>query len=159
MILRVYVPSAKDTHRLGKIIGKVIPEGTVVLLYGDLGCGKTCITKGIAEGLGISPEEVSSPSFIIIQEYGDKLVHVDLYRLSSVEDLEPVGIEEYLFDGRVKVIEWPEIAEEILEGCPFEKLKIECHQENSGRIFTISGNEKILKEIEKLFGGENVQNS
>ncbi|WP_457570280.1 tRNA (adenosine(37)-N6)-threonylcarbamoyltransferase complex ATPase subunit type 1 TsaE [Desulfurobacterium sp.] len=153
-MIKIFSPSAEYTHYLGKIIGKIIPEGTIILLSGDLGCGKTCITRGIAEGLGITPEEVSSPSFTIIQEYGDKLIHIDLYRLSSAEDLDPIGIEEYLFDERVKVIEWPEIAENLIDECPFEKLKIECQQEKNGRIFKIRGSEKILKEIENLCGGE-----
>ncbi|WP_457567434.1 tRNA (adenosine(37)-N6)-threonylcarbamoyltransferase complex ATPase subunit type 1 TsaE [Desulfurobacterium sp.] len=159
MILEVHTPTASDTHRLGKAIGKVAPEGAVIMLYGNLGCGKTCITRGIAEGLGVPPEEVSSPSFTIIQEYSNRLIHIDLYRLSSPEDLEPIGIEEYLFDSRVKVIEWPEIAEEIIEEVPFEKLRIECRQEKSGRIFTIKGNERVLRDIKKRYGGENVQDS
>ncbi|WP_456395401.1 tRNA (adenosine(37)-N6)-threonylcarbamoyltransferase complex ATPase subunit type 1 TsaE [Desulfurobacterium sp.] len=158
-MIKIFSPTTENTHYLGKIIGKVVPKGTIILLSGELGCGKTCLTRGIAEGLGISPEEVSSPSFTIVQEYSDKLIHIDLYRLSSAEDLEPIGIEEYLLDERVKVIEWPEIVENLIDDCPFEKLEIKCRYEENGRTFKIRGNEKILKKIENLFGGENVQNS
>lgn len=98
------------TRALGReLAAELAPDG-VLLLSGDLGTGKTVLTQGLAEGLGIDPREVQSPTFTLIREHegpGGRLVHVDLYRLEPGET-GALGIEELLAGPGVKVVEWAE---------------------------------------------------
>jgi tRNA threonylcarbamoyladenosine biosynthesis protein TsaE len=99
-----------ETRALGRdLAAELAPDG-VLLLSGDLGAGKTVLTQGLAEGLGIDPREVQSPTFTLIREHegpGGRLVHVDLYRLEPGET-GAIGIEELLAGPGVKVVEWAE---------------------------------------------------
>jgi tRNA threonylcarbamoyladenosine biosynthesis protein TsaE len=100
-----------ETRRFGaSLAARLAPDG-VLLLSGDLGAGKTVLTQGLAEGLGIPETEVQSPTFTLVREHaapgGARLVHVDLYRLDPEEALD-VGIEELLAGPGVKVVEWAE---------------------------------------------------
>ena len=102
--------SERDTSASGRDLARTLTSGTVILLAGDLGAGKTAFVRGLAEGLGIDPNEVSSPTFTLIQEYrGGRLLlhHVDLYRLkpSEVADL---GLEDLVLEGGVTAVEWPD---------------------------------------------------
>lgn len=102
--------SPAETVRIGRILGEGLKAGDVVALTGELGSGKTCLTQGIACGLGV-PENyaVTSPTFTLINEYPGReaaLFHVDLYRLQGAADLADTGYEEYLSGGGVMVIEW-----------------------------------------------------
>jgi tRNA threonylcarbamoyladenosine biosynthesis protein TsaE len=104
--------SPAETVRIGRILGEGLKAGDVVALTGELGAGKTCLTQGIARGLGV-PENyaVTSPTFTLINEYPGReaaLFHVDLYRLQGAADLADTGYEEYLSGGGVMVIEWAE---------------------------------------------------
>lgn len=111
MARTVLSESPEQTKAIGEeLVGRLQP-GSVVTLCGPLGSGKTTIVKGIARGLGIR-DTVTSPSFTIVVEYGSppQLVHVDLYRTSSDEELELLGFEEILSSSAVKVIEWGEKA-------------------------------------------------
>jgi tRNA threonylcarbamoyladenosine biosynthesis protein TsaE len=116
--------SARETQGIGRLIARNLSKGDIVCLFGDLGSGKTVLTKGIGSGLGISKEQVTSPTFVIIRQYQGKLpvYHFDLYRLTCPEDILGLGYEEYLFDEGVSVIEW---ADKL--GCflPKEYLRIE----------------------------------
>lgn len=109
--------SAAETRALGKRLGEALSAGDVITLNGDLGTGKTVLTKGIAEGLGIY-EPVTSPTFTIVQEYhGGRLplYHFDVYRVADESEMEEAGFDEYLFNGGgVSVIEWPELIPGIL---------------------------------------------
>jgi tRNA threonylcarbamoyladenosine biosynthesis protein TsaE len=102
--------SESDTLAAGRELASEIAAGTVVLLYGDLGAGKTVFVRGLAEGLGLDPEAVSSPTFTIVQEYRGPVVtlqHVDLYRLSPRE-VEDLALEDLLSPVTVMAIEWAE---------------------------------------------------
>jgi tRNA threonylcarbamoyladenosine biosynthesis protein TsaE len=99
-----------ETGQLGATLGLTLHPGDVVLLYGDLGAGKTAFVRGLARGLGANPEDVSSPTFTIVQEYAGTratLYHVDLYRLEPAE-IEDLGLEDLISGNGVVAIEWAE---------------------------------------------------
>lgn len=99
-----------ETSAVGRELASALASGAVVLLFGDLGAGKTAFVRGMAEGLGVSSDEVSSPTFTLVQEYrGGRLTlfHVDLYRLNDPREIDDLGLEEISEDG-VLVIEWAE---------------------------------------------------
>ena len=100
--------SEAETIAFGRDVGRTLTAGTVVLLSGSLGAGKTAFVRGLAEGLGCDPEGVSSPTFTIIQEYAGPvtLQHVDLYRLTAAE-VDDLGLED-LMEGTVLAVEWPD---------------------------------------------------
>ena len=102
--------SEQDTAAMGRELGTTLAAGDVVLLHGDLGAGKTAFVRGLAEGLGVSADEVSSPTFTLVQEYrGGRLplFHVDLYRLNDPREIDDLGLDEIAEDG-VVAIEWAE---------------------------------------------------
>ena len=102
--------SEDDTAAAGRALAAMLAAGDVVLLYGDLGAGKTAFVRGLAEGLGVSRDEVSSPTFTLIQEYrGGRLplFHVDLYRIEDPREFDELGLDEVAEEG-VLAIEWAE---------------------------------------------------
>jgi tRNA threonylcarbamoyladenosine biosynthesis protein TsaE len=102
--------SEEETSAAGREFAQGLAAGSVVLISGDLGAGKTAFVRGLAEGLDIDPREVSSPTFTLIQEYrGGRLplFHVDLYRLQPIE-VDDLGLEEMVLGGGVTAIEWPD---------------------------------------------------
>lgn len=101
--------SEEETRALGRQLAETVQPGATVLLYGDLGAGKTAFVRGLAAGLTIDPDEVSSPTFTIVQPYRGRLTlqHVDLYRLEPGE-IEDLGLEELVEGDSVVAIEWAE---------------------------------------------------
>ena len=99
----------EQTQSLGVSLGKLAQAGDIFLLDGNLGSGKTCLTQGIAWGLGVK-EHAFSPSFIIVREYQGRLplYHIDLYRLDHIEEIINLALEEYLYGNGICVIEWAE---------------------------------------------------
>jgi tRNA threonylcarbamoyladenosine biosynthesis protein TsaE len=100
---------AQTAHVAAELAARLLP-GTVLLLSGDLGAGKTAFVRGLAEGLGLRPDAVTSPTFTLVHEYrGGRLPlqHVDLYRLDQA-DLETLGLDEALAEAGVVAVEWPE---------------------------------------------------
>lgn len=117
------VKNIEETTRLGFNIGKLLKSGDIVCLTGDLGTGKTHITKGIAKGLDID-EHITSPTFTIVNEYDSgrlKLYHFDVYRVSDPDEIYAIGFDDYIFSDGVSIIEWANYIEEIL---PDEYLHI-----------------------------------
>ena len=110
--------SAEETFALGRVLGEALEEGDVVALVGELGAGKTCLTQGIACGLGVPDDyAVASPTFTLINEYPGRralLYHLDVYRLAGAQDLEDMGYEDYFYGKGVSVIEWSDKVREIL---------------------------------------------
>lgn len=107
--------SEEETRAAGRELARVLRPGTLVLLSGPLGAGKTELVRGIAEGLGAGSGEVASPTFALVHEYGPAgapphLVHADLYRLlgSSPVRTDDLGLDEARAGGAVVVVEWPE---------------------------------------------------
>jgi len=107
----VYESSSEaDTRAIAARVAAELPPGAVLLLSGDLGAGKTAFVRGLAEGLGIDPDEVTSPTFTLVHEYrGGRLplVHVDLYRLDTA-DLDEIGMDSELAAGGILAVEWAE---------------------------------------------------
>lgn len=110
--------SEAETRAIGARLAAQLQPGAVLLLSGDLGAGKTAFTKGLAEGLGIDPGEVTSPTFTLVHEYRQgrlPLVHVDLYRLDKA-DLDELGMDSDLAEQGVLAIEWAERLSRALPG-------------------------------------------
>ena len=98
--------SEHETAGIAAALARRLPGGTVVLLYGGLGAGKTAFVRGFVQGIGIAPDEVTSPTFTVIQEYGGgRVYHVDLYRLGS-DEVDDLGLEELPEGGALVCIEW-----------------------------------------------------
>lgn len=114
--LELATAGEEETRSVGERLGRVLRKGDVVLLSGDLGTGKTCLTQGIGRGLNCQVP-VNSPSFVLMNEYGGRetLYHVDLYRIEDVEELDDLGLWDYAERG-VLVIEWPERGAELIPG-------------------------------------------
>ena len=110
MSVRVFRTASEDeTIALGHDLAKDLKKPVTVLLIGNLGAGKTTITKGIVEGLGAAREDdVSSPTFTLIHEYGSGVYHVDLYRLETESQVRTLGLDDLLARDSVLLIEWGE---------------------------------------------------
>lgn len=103
--------SAEQTIELGRRIGHALTAPRLVLLIGDLGAGKTTLTKGIIEGLGAgAQEEVTSPTFALMHEFGEdpKTYHLDLYRLDRLPELETLGLDDLWDEESIVLVEWGE---------------------------------------------------
>lgn len=126
--------SAEETVELGKKIGSFLKKGDIIAMQGTLGAGKTTITKGIAQALGIN-ETITSPTFCLISEYEGKmpLYHMDVYRLDGAEDFANLGTEDMLYGEGVSIIEW---SEKIMEELPHKTiiLKLEPHDDGARTI-------------------------
>jgi tRNA threonylcarbamoyladenosine biosynthesis protein TsaE len=116
--------SEEETIALGERLAQTLPRGATVLLIGNLGAGKTTLAKGIVRGLGAAqPDEVSSPTFTLIHEYGSPpaVYHVDLYRLDSAREVATLGLDELFDTDALVVIEWGERFPELM---PPDRIEI-----------------------------------
>lgn len=140
----------QETIDFGKKLGKLLLPGMVITLNGDLGSGKTTLTKAVAVSLGIT-EHIVSPTFTIVQEYEGRipLYHFDVYRIADEEEMLFIGFDEYLAKGGICIIEWAERIREIL---PDERLDIFLHYTEDGgrKMELIAHGRKYQALLEKL---------
>jgi len=116
VLLDLNSTSEQQTLQLGKALGELLPSGSLVLLRGDLGAGKTCLATGVARGLGVdSSVPITSPTYTLLNCYEGRLplYHFDLYRLAGDEELEELGFDEYFHGDGVALVEWPERCPEL----------------------------------------------
>ena len=108
--------SPEETKSLGKKIGKLLKQGNVVALIGNLGAGKTVIAKGLCSGLGVKEDYITSPTYTIINQYDGRIpvYHIDLYRLKNSKELYNLGWDEYIYGHGACIIEWADRAAEML---------------------------------------------
>ena len=105
--------NAEQTRKFGEEYAKTLKKGDVVVLNGEMGAGKTVFCKGVARGLGIF-EEILSPTYAYMNDYGGKLYHFDCYRLSCGEQAEALGLCDYFYAGGICIIEWAENIKNVL---------------------------------------------
>lgn len=141
--MKVSSDSPQKTIEIGIALGKLLKPGSVVLLKGDLGAGKTQLAKGVALGLGVA-DHVTSPTFTIINEYEGRLpfYHVDAYRLGDPGEAFDLGLEEYFFGGGVTLVEWPE---RVISMLPDEYLMV---------MMSVTGLDQECREVIFLPSGQ-----
>src|SRR3954447_24805447 len=152
MVLSLDIPDLAATEAFGRRLGALLFPGAVIALVGQLGAGKTHLTRAIAEGLGVrNPAAVTSPTFVLIQEYPARLpvYHFDAYRLSGPREFAELGVDEYFRGDGVCVVEW---ADKVGETLPVEHLRIEIEiVDESRRRFTLTATgeryENLLKQL------------
>jgi tRNA threonylcarbamoyladenosine biosynthesis protein TsaE len=152
--MRFVSNAPEETYNLAKKVAKILPDGTVFCVRGDLGAGKTLFTQGLAAGLGVK-DEVTSPTFSLLNIYdGEKrLFHFDLYRLDWAEQLVDIGFYEYSVQEGIVLIEWPD---KFLDEMPENYIFIEIARgaaENERQLnFSVHGEELIdvFEEMKKI---------
>lgn len=145
--MKIILDSLEKTKSFGFLLGKLLKGKMVVCLNGDLGAGKTTITKSIARGMGIKAI-VTSPTFTIVNEYTGNpcLYHIDTYRLTEGIDTDYLGFDEYFYSDGVTIIEW---ADKIKNSLPEEYLNINIKVYDKNREINISHIGKKYEEIEE----------
>lgn len=147
-MLKIKTNNAEETQALGYKIGTALCGGEIIAMTGDLGAGKTTLTKSLAKGLGIE-DYITSPTFTIVNEYSGrvKLFHFDVYRISDIEEMYDLGYEEYFFSDGVCIIEWSNLIEEIL---PEERINIDIvYIDENSRQITVSGSGQRFDDLIK----------
>lgn len=136
--MEIITHSERETEEAGAALARRVPDSTVVAMYGELGSGKTAFVRGMARGMGIDCR-VSSPTFTIVNEYeGERtLIHFDMYRLGSANELYGIGWDDYLDRGAVCAVEWSENVQDAFTGGEVT-VRFEKTGENERRI-TIGG--------------------
>jgi tRNA threonylcarbamoyladenosine biosynthesis protein TsaE len=133
--------SEEETVELGRTIARTLPKKVCVLLIGNLGAGKTTLAKGLIHGLGVAePDEVASPTFTLIHEYGSGTAyHIDLYRLDKAEQIATLGLDDIFDKEAVVFIEWGERFPELMPAARIEiRLTAIGVQERQIEIITVS---------------------
>ena len=138
-MLRFISDSVSDTEAIAEKLGNKLQSGNVVAYFGGLGMGKTAFTRGLAKGMGITAD-VASPTFAIVNDYGGTppLVHFDMYKVESWDDLYSSGFFDYLDMGAVLAVEWSENIENALPEGTVRVTIEKCDDENK-RTITVEG--------------------
>ncbi len=136
---RVVTSSTDETLALAATVGEVLRPGDVVSLVGDLGAGKTVFARGVARALGIT-EPVQSPSFTIVREYDGRvpLVHVDVYRIDTFQELHDLGFEELVRDDAVTLVEWGDVIDGMLPADHLD-VRLAAGADDDERVVEIEG--------------------
>ncbi len=133
---KIIIKNEQEARGLGLELGSKVKAGTVIALTGDLGTGKTTLTKAIAEGLKIK-DIITSPTFNIVKEYDSgrlPLYHFDVYRIGDPDEMYELGYEEYFYGEGVSVVEWADIIQELIPEDAI-RIDIEYGQEEGERIY------------------------
>ena len=148
-ILRLMTQSSEATEGLGRKLSSLLQAGDVITLEAPLGGGKTTFVRGLASGLGVSEDEVSSPTFVIWQIYQGRLRlhHLDAYRLRSQDELEEIGFSEVLGGSDVVVLEWPGVAEPLLSSDRLH-ITIEYGEGEDERVLDLQGRGSWARRLE-----------
>ena len=156
----VITSSPEQTWQVGQILGARLQSGDTVCLYGDLGAGKTSFSYGIALGLEVRDQYITSPTFTFVNVYKGRVpfYHIDLYRLEEPEELEGIGFEEYIDSDGVTVIEWAERAEDEL---PAERLSVylnfvDDHSREIGFLAEGERYQKLLHDLSRQLVGNRI---
>ncbi|MEX0744137.1 MAG: tRNA (adenosine(37)-N6)-threonylcarbamoyltransferase complex ATPase subunit type 1 TsaE [Phycisphaeraceae bacterium] len=155
--LHVESRSIEQTMAVGAAVGRVARAGDVVGLIGELGAGKTQFVRGLALGLGLDPQQVSSPTFVLAHEYEPAydaagaarlvLVHIDAYRLGGGSDLDAVGWGDELLAGAVAAVEWADIVRDALGD---DWLEVQLVHSAVGRSITLSAHGDWLRRMKMM---------
>lgn len=136
-MIEFYCSDSKETEKVGRAIGIAAGEGDVICLGGDLGAGKTTLSRGIALAKGVNESEITSPTFAIMNVYQGsqtEIRHFDLYRLDRADELEDIGFAEYVGGTGLTIIEWADL---FWEEMPEEYLQVDLANFGSGRKVTL----------------------
>ena len=135
--MQLILNDAEETEALGAALWRALPQKCLVFLYGDLGAGKTTLIRGLLRAAGYQ-KAVRSPTYSLVEEYelaeGRRLFHFDLYRLKDPEELEWMGMDDYLRQAALCFIEWPQMGKGFL---PEADLEIRMHHQEHGRAIEI----------------------
>ena len=158
MELELVTGSPEETQEFGRRLGELAEPGDVFLMTGDLGSGKTCLTQGIARGLGVK-ENALSPTFVIMREMHGRLAlyHIDLYRLDRLEETEDLGLDDYFYGEGVSVVEW---AEKALALMPPDRMMVRIdYLSNAERRMRLSPNGKRYEQMVRRLKRERSEKS
>lgn len=151
--MKMRLSNLEATREFGIKLGKLLKSGDIICLNGDLGAGKTTLTKSIGLGLGVS-DYITSPTFTLINEYAGRIpvYHIDVYRLENVHELDDLGFDDYFYGKGISIIEW---AEKIENTLPKDRtvISIKRGENDNERIIKISGfgnrYNELVKELDE----------
>lgn len=144
---KLILKNLEDTKEFGEKLGALLQPGDILSLVGDLGTGKTTLTKSIGVGLGVE-DYITSPTFTLINEYRGRLdlYHFDVYRLEGIWDLDDLGFDEYFYSNGVSIVEWGDKIEDFLPDHTI-KIQIKKDKDFQTRLVYLSGSGKRYNEL------------